>query len=348
MSAITVQWLMDFESRMRLIQSETYSSLVAAENQWWGDITKVSTTGGLRELFAWVLSTARLSDAGELGGNVNFQDMAMLETDFRVRFANAGLELFKSQMLDQDANGLQIAAAWTRQVTAMAAYWPQTQVVNLLKNGATATYNSYDDVTFFNATHYNNPKATGAGSYSNTHVSVPIDTSVSAEVALQNLSTVRSRIASIKQPNGVDPRFLKPHAIICSSALYPRVVQLTDAKFIAATGGAGVTGGTSDVEGLIRSLGYGKVIEAPELNGWGSDTTYFVVAKPAGVPDDELSGFVYLEREPFTVRYYTGDGGGAGTDAILQRTNKYEWNMEGRNVAGYGHPYLIHRCQAGA
>lgn len=348
MSGMTIQWLMDFESRMRIIQTDSYAALSAAQNQWWGDITKIQTTGSLRQLLAWVLATAQLGDAGELGGNINTQDMAMLETDFRVRFANSGLVLKRSQMLDQDGNGLQFATEWIKQVTHQAAYWPQTQVAALLKNGATSGYNGYDDVTFFNATHYNNPKRTSAGSYSNTHVSLPIDTSVSAEVALQNLTTLRTRIASIKQPNGSDPRFLKPYAIVCGSALYPRAVQITEAKFIAATAGAGSTAGTSDVEGYIRSMGFGKVIEAPELNGWGSDTTYFIVAKPDGVPDDELTGFVYLEREPFSIQFFTGDGGGTGADAQLLRQNEYQWMMQGRNVAGFGHPYLVHRVQAGA
>lgn len=350
MGGLTVAWMQDFESRMRLIQDNSYRALAAAPNQWWGDVTRLSTTQNLREMFSWVLSTAQLQDAGEMGGKINFQDMAMLQTDFRVRFANTALELYRSQLLDQDGNGLSLSKSWIEQVTALAAYWPQTQVTALMKNGAEAASLGYDSVPYFSASHPNNPHRLSAGTYANLHGGVPINVSVSADVALGHLATVRARIAGIKQPNGQDPRFLKPFAILCGSTLYPRAVQLTDAKFIAGlAGAAGTVGGSMDVEGLIASLGYGKVIEAPELNGWGSDTTYFILAKPVGVPDNELSGFVYLDREPFTVRYYTGDGGGAtGIDAILDRANKYEWHMQGRNVAGYGHPYLVHRCQAAA
>jgi hypothetical protein len=64
------------------------------------------------------------------------------------------------------------------------------------------------------------------------------------------------------------------------------------------------------------------------------------------VTGSQLGGLVYVEREAFSIRYYTGRGGGNGVDAILDRADELEWHTSGRNVGGYGHPYAIFKCTA--
>ena len=64
------------------------------------------------------------------------------------------------------------------------------------------------------------------------------------------------------------------------------------------------------------------------------------------VGNRQLGGLVYVEREPFHVTYYTGEGGGTGVSVDLDRTDTLEWHIKGRNVADYGHPYLIFKCTA--
>jgi hypothetical protein len=342
MPAVTPSFVFDLESRMRHIQVNDMARLMAAENQWWDTCTKRLTTGARKDVITWILETASLQDIGKMGGNLSFDDMTVLEYEYEVGAAGKGLKLRRQQFEDLDGNGVNLAMAWVRQMTAQAAYWPQKQITALLKAGETGT--AYDSSNFFSATHPLNPFDSSVGTYSNLFTSVPIDAGVSADVALTNLSTVFANIASIKLPNGQDPRFLRPGAIICSPKLFPRLAQLTNAKFIASVAGAAVGGGSSDVEALISALGYGTPTMAAEFAGWESDTTYFVVAKQEDA--DQLGSLVYVDREPFSIRYYTGRGGGTGTDAVLDRADTLEWHQTGRNTAQYGHPYLLFKCKA--
>jgi len=59
-----------------------------------------------------------------------------------------------------------------------------------------------------------------------------------------------------------------------------------------------------------------------------------------------FGAFVYVDREAFRITYYTGQGGGNGVDAILDRADELEWHCKGRNVAGYGHPYTFFKIKA--
>jgi hypothetical protein len=120
----------------------------------------------------------------------------------------------------------------------------------------------------------------------------------------------------------------------------PRVAQLTNAKFIAQASAGG--SGSADVEALIQTLGYAKPVVCKELAGYESDTTWFV--STSAVTDTELGALIYSVREPFTIQWYTGEGSSTGVDAILNRQNRLEWNVDGRNVMTYGHPYALHKC----
>jgi hypothetical protein len=341
MPVLTPAFVFDLESRMKHIQETEYLRLTA--NLWWNRVTKVRPSGSRREIITWTLNTASLEDQGE-GGNIAFDDMTILETEFTQKTAGKGLKLRRQQFEDLDGNGVKLAADWAAQIAAQHAYWPQKQAAKLLKNGHLAASQSYDGVPFFSTSHPLNPKDSVPGTYSNYFANVPIDVSVSADVALANLQTVFSNIASIKMPNGDDPRMLRPAGIMAGPKLFPRAVQLTNAKFLAQAAASG--GGSGDVDALVAALGYGQPFMADELAGYESDTTYFVIAEQ--ITSSELAGLVYVDREPFSIRYYTGRGGGNGVDAILDRADELEWHTSGRNVAGYGHPFVIFKCKAGA
>lgn len=335
MPAVTVEFLMDFESRMQRITEAEYLRLTASENMWWDSITKIKPSMTRKELVSWILNMAYLSDQGE-GGNIRFEDPVMLETEYTNKTAGKGLRLRRQQFEDLDGNGVDLATEWSAQMGAQHGYWPQRQIAELLKNGETGT--TYDGLPFFSASHYNNGSDASNGQFSNllSGTSYRIDSggSTTLESAASNLAKVYSAIRSFKMPNGKDPRMLRPAGIMCGPALFPRASQLLDAKFLA-----GSAGGTSDFTGYLSRMGYGRVIEAPELVESEYDTSYFVVVDQLAA--SQLGAFVYVDREPFSIRYYTGRGGGTGVDAILDRSDVLEWHTSGRNVAGYGHPYML-------
>lgn len=370
MPAIIPSVLFDLESSMQALVEDEFHRVNASENSWWREVTRVRTTKKKRDIVTWLLSTAQIYDAGKTGGDIIFDDMAATLTEYDVRNAAAGLKLSRNQLEDQDGNGYDFATAWSSQIGALIAYRPQELVAKLLISGAMAASKAYDGVTFFADNvvnggngHYNNQFRPSAGSYFNRFHgaavttpgptfypgALPIDESVTVDVALKNLQIAIAYISSIKMPNGVTPRFLRARKLMVPPRLVARAQQLTGAKFIAQAAGTS-GGGTGDVEAIVANWGFTKPIEVQEFanvalpDGASSDTTWYLVCDT--VMETTLGSLVYVEREPYTITYYTGQGGGTGMDAILDRSRELEWHCQGRSIAGFGHPYSIFRCEA--
>ncbi len=347
MGQITPSFVFDLESNMRTISAREYQRLT--QNLWWNRVARSMPSAAKRERISWMLDTAKIErpNASFGGGQSIFEDLVMETTEYTNENAVAGLELKKEQLEDLDGNGVQLATEWSRMVGAQAAYWPQKVLAQAIRaNGVT-----YDGLPFFSpigSPHPVNPFNVPIGSFANDFTgvasgiypgAVPIDTSVTVDVALDNLTAVKAYIASIVMPNGEDPRFLMVNAILHPPALTGRVQQLTQAQFIAQAAATG--GGSGDVQAVITNQGFGNPIEAPELgsNFGGSDTTYYILASE--ITSDELGAFLYLNREAFSILFH-----GPMTDAQLARLRKLQWTIEGRNTCQPGHPYLMFRCQA--
>lgn len=344
MPALTPTYLMDVESRMQIITEREYDRLNS--KLWWETVAVRKPTTGKRDLLVWLLSTAQIRDQGD-GGNIHFDDLVSQTTEIVNRHAGAGLKLQRAQLEDSDGGGLELAAQWAADVGSYSAYWPQKETTRLLKNGhQIADFRAYTQKAFFAVDHPLNPFKVQAGVFANLFTgaaaganpgALPIHDAVTTDVALKNLSTVVATIAAIRMPNGEDPRYLRPRTILCSPRLFPRVVQLTNAKFLAsaATGGAA----SADVEALIQSLGFAMPVQVDELAGYEGDTTYFVACEQ--ITSGQLGGVVYSEREPFKINYY-----GTVDQAVLNRADELEWHSKGRNVIAPGHPHLLFKVKA--
>lgn len=339
---ITPSFLFDVETNMRIITSEEYGRLTS--ELWWTRIAKEIPSMAAKERLLWLLDTARIQRTGH-GGNVEFEDIVQLTQEVENLNAAAGLKIKKEKFQDVDGYGIQYATHWSRQVGAYAAYWPQ----KILAQAILANPLTYDGIAFF-GTHNVNPYNTAAGSYKNIFTggasgaypgAIDISSAVTIDVAINNLAKAIAYIASLKMPNGEDPRFLRVASLFVPPALLARAQQLTNAKFIAqaATGGAA---GSGDVEAVIRNFGLGQPIEVPELGSGfsgGSDTTFYIGMKD--ILTNELGAFTYVNREPFSVLYY-----GPQNDGQLARIKEFQWTTEGRNVVQPGHPYLLFKAAA--
>lgn len=339
MPTITPQFLYDLESNMRTITSQEYNRLNS--QVWWNRIAKTTPSMALKERITWLLDTARIQRTGH-GGNLEFEDVVAQTTEVENLNAAAGLKVKKEKFEDVDGNGIDYAAHWSRGIGAYAAYWPQKMVAQaILANPLT-----YDNKAFFATDHPVNPFRTAAGTFTNTFTAgsgpgaLPIDDSVTVDVAVKNVAKAIAYIASIKMPNGEDPRFLRVASLFVPPAMTARAQQITNAKFIAQA--AATAGGSGDVEAMIRNFGLGQPVEVPEFGSGftgGSDTTWYL-----GMDDiltNELGAFSYVNREPFSVLYY-----GPQNDAQLARIREYQWTTEGRNSILPGHPYLLFKCLA--
>lgn len=356
MPALTPTFLFDFESNMQAITENEYARMAAS--LWWTQTTKVRPSAKKREIIAWLLSTATIKDQGK-GGNLSFEDLVALSTTYVNGNSGDGLKMTRDQIEDLDGSGLDIGTKWSADIGAYMAYWPQKQTSIAILNGETGV--GYDSKAFFATDHPVNPLASNSATYANLFTgaasgaypgALPIDDSVTVEVALTNLSKAIAYIKSIKMPNGVDPRFLKPNKIMVPPRMVPRAQQLTNAKFIAQAVSGG--GGSGDITSIVANWGFQQPIEVQEFSAnasytvdatgatvTGSDDTWYLVCEE--VSSTQLGALVYVDRESFKITYYTGQGGGTGVDAILDRARELEWHCQGRNVTGYGHPYLLHK-----
>lgn len=349
MPALTPQFLIDLESRMQIITEREYARF--GQNLWWQNVARLRPSTGRREIVTWLLSTAMIKDQGK-GGNIRFDDLVSTYTEFENKFSGAGLKLTRANLEDTDGGGVDLAAQWSSDIGAYMGYWPQKQVVHALKNGHTAAlYTGYDGKAFFATDHPVNPFNTAAGTFQNIFTggavaasgntpaypgTCPIDDSQDLDDALVNLGKIFSYVASIRMPNGEDPRYLRPRLILAPPRMYPRVVQLTSAKFLAQVAGAGA--GSADVEAVIKALGFATPVMVDELAGFESDTTFFVACEQ--IASSQLGALIYSEREPYRINYY-----GTQDQVALNRMQELEWHCIGRNTIAPGHPYLLFKCK---
>lgn len=347
---LTPSFLFDVERRMRIVGAQEYQRLLGA--LYWQQLAKQVPSNGKSERISWLMDTAGIQYVDRLGSTIEFEELAVNTMEYTAKTATGGYQLNKNQLSDVDGGGISLASEWARQIGAYAAYWPQKQVVDAIRKGTAAASLAYDGKVFFAVDHPVDPFDTSIGTYANRLTAgvlangspgaCPIDVTNAAtlDVAYVNFQKVISYVnGGLTMPNGVDPRMLKARRIFYPTALAARVAQLTNAKFIAAAASAG--GGSQDVESTISSWNLQTPVECPELGAafGGSDTTYYVAAE--SILSDQVGALLYINREPFEVVYNTGI-----TDAALQRANKVQWTTRGRNVVGYGHPYLLFRVEA--
>lgn len=356
MSALTPSFVMDLESRMRYNVETEYNRLT--KELWSPRVVKRLPVSGRKEVVTWLLSTASI-DGGVSEGQINFEDIVGLKKDLFHDFASKGLSMQRSQLEDLDANGVDVASKWASDIGALMAYWPQKLTADLILSGEGTTIDSaYDALAYFHNAHPSNPLATGGFTYANLFTgaaastpatdpndaiypgAAPIDASVTVDAAFNNLAKVLAYILSIKMPNGLYPRMLKPVSLYVPPSLYVRAQQLVNARFIAQAASSG--GGSGDVSEIISNWGMGVPVQVLEF---ASDpTTYYIGVEE--LSSNPLGAFIFVDREPFRVTYYTGQGGGTGVDAVLDRANQLEWHVRGRNSARFGHPYLFHKIKA--
>lgn len=357
---LTPTFLFNVETGMQLTSETEYQRLNMPEVQWFQKVMTQRPAGETRkQRLIWLLDTARISYQDRLGGDVIFDEMLATSNEYEWKGATAGLEVHRTEFEDLDGGGIDQAKEWARQIGAMAAYWPQKQGAVLLRNGTQAASLAYDAQVFFSKAHPINVLDASIGTFSNIFAgaasstpatdpqdatypgALPIDSSVPVDTALANLQKALAYIAGIRMPNGEDPRGLRAAYILHPPAMTARVQQLTNAKFIAQNAGGGGAG-SADISMIISAWGLGIPIEAQELAAGftnGSDTTYYIVTKT--LASSNLGGLLYFNREPFQIIY-----NGMMTDAQLARANKIQWTTRGRNLAAYGHPYNIFRCEA--
>jgi phage major head subunit gpT-like protein len=336
---------MDLETRMRVVSENAYNRLLS--NLWWQRVAITRPSQTRKERIVWLLQTALIRYTSRTGGDLDFGELGATSYEYENLAAGAGLKLNRFDLEDQDANGIDAASDWARQMGAYAAYWPQKSIAEAIREGTGTTGRfgaAYDNLAFFSASHLLDPLDSSKGTYSNLIAAKPIDetNAPTIEAAFANLNSAISSVRNIKMPNGVDPRFLRVNGLLVPPALAMRANLLTNAQFISAASGAGSAGGGSlDVKAVVNYWNIGQPVVCDELSAaqGGSDTSYYLSVEAMG--DEEIGALTYVDREPFSIVYNTGM-----TDAELQRANDLQWTTRGRNTVAYGHPYRLVKVNA--
>lgn len=365
--AMTADFLFSIEKRMRNINVFNYMKMLASENIWYTKLLRDMPLDGKSERFNWLLSTASIeqltaNDGGESGGSFNFDELETITTEYFPAMHGRAYKIGKMKYLNFLNGGIDPLTKWAGDVGTYGAYYPQKLLTLVLLNGENTL--GYDGVNFFSASHPVHPLIPGLGTYANLFTgaasgsypgALPIDESVTIDVALKNLTTALAYIAgSISQPNGAgDPRFLEPAFVLYPPRLVGRVNQLLDASFIgqASTGGAG----SADIKPILKKWRLTEPLMAKELDGsrsytfmgptgasttvTGSDTTWYIVCREAN--ELELGAFIRNLRMPFTLHTYSGDSGTQGIDAVLGRSQDLEYHYDSWQAVNVGHPYTI-------
>lgn len=335
---ITPEFIVSFETRIQGLVTGNWDRVTA--NLMWDRLMKTRQGATKREILTWLLETAQIYPEGD-GGNKRFDDMVAATLSYEHTHAGNGLRLTRdeiedNQMKDNPTVGaMDYATKWAKDTGAAAGYFPQKALFDLILAGTTAT--GYDGRPFFDTAHPVNPNG-GGGTYSNHIASVPlVVTSGASEqdnllLGRKNLGKALAAVRKQRFVNNV-PRFLVPTTLLVQSDSYDYAQLLVNAGVISQT----TNTTNADPANPSRKL---EVVAAPELDNETAGTYY------VGVEDmlsDELGAFAWSELRPFEMRTY-----GPMAEAALGRLEEFEWQLDGRQTALYGHPYLFYRCKPGA
>ncbi len=326
---VTPQWVGTFETAQRTLIQNSWDRVL--KNLVWDKFMQVQPSSTLKELYFWLLETAKITDQGA-GGQKSFDSLAATFFEIDNSDSGSGLLLTRNEIEDnrmmrpgmsQAGPTLDYAANWARQIGGAAAYWPQEKMFALIAAGETT--HGYDGVNYFATNHPVNPYDTGAGNYSNLHAALPIDVTnaASLNVAAANFAKAVASVRALKQPNG-KPRMLRVKAALCGPTEEKRITEILATKFFGQDG---------STENVVSRYGIEPVV-CDELTTAGE---YYLACE---MLTGEGGGLIFQDRSPYVLTSYTPE-----TQAQLQMRKEFLWSFDGRNAAAYGHPYLFHKVK---
>lgn len=317
---ITTGAVRTLEDRFVKIYNNDYQ--LALKNAWWDQLATLKPSEGSKSVYQFLLSSfdlAPLDDGEMVYSNLLSQAFSATNQD-----RGGGLRIKRNQLEDDE---FQFAADWMGQAGAAQALAPQYLLVPAVVNGTVTvpgliyggtTQNGYDGVPFFSASHPVNPFNVALGLYPNLY------TGSTYALSITSYAVGEAKMRGMVMPNGRN-RNLKPKWLVVPPTLRKTALEITGARFVTAPGAGGPT------ENVFISDGVG-VIVVNELD-IEPDVWYLVADGGSGI-----GPFIYQLRKAYEMTSYTGM-----TQAELNRQNVFEWQIRGRDVATYGHPYQMIR-----
>ena len=297
--------------------------------------------------------------------NVKFDELNVIESDYTALDAGKGIKIRRQQFEDLDGNGIAVAEALDAsdlRASGLLAPIPDG-ATHLERRGRARVRRGFPTSQ---GSPYS-PFRTSIGTYARTYSPSADRLRAPTPALFQNpRHRIRRRVArrcfrereqgdrvhphaEDMPEDGRDPRFLVPKYRLVPPAL-PDASDAPHGCEVLRACIDGRSRAPRTIAGVLKKWGLNTPVVAPELSaafsGTSADDTIFGTSAVSRSPSSQLGALLYVDREPFKITYYTGQGGGTGVDAILDRAQELEWHTHGRNVSGYGHPYALFKIKA--
>jgi phage major head subunit gpT-like protein len=314
--------VMSVEDRIAKLVNNDFQ--LALENAWWDRLMMERPSTGRKEFLEFLLTTADIHRLDT--GQMVYDELVKSFFEFENMKWGTGLRVNQDQFED---NELGFVSDWAAQAGAAMALAPQYQAVALIQAGETAL--AYDGKAFYATDHPVNPFDTSKGAYSNLMAGLPLADGDGNPIE-QNFALAEARMRSFKMPNGRN-RNLGPTMLVVPPELKRPALTITGAKFISATENVQASSFQAKWNGKIHD-GV-EVIVINELSESPDD--WYIATSNSGT---NLLPLVYANRKPYQINSYNGI-----TQAELNLRDELLWQIKGRNVAFYGHPFTMIKCK---
>lgn len=282
------------------LRSEFFARFDAVTT-YYPDLTTRIQSNTDTETYKWLGSVPRMREwgTGRLAKGLGTESYSVENLKYE-----STLEVDRDEISDDKTGQIRIRIA---ELALRAASHKDYLIAQLLLNGATAGFNSYDGVSFFHDAHVSG--ASGAQDNKLTSVAVDVNSPTTEEFKTALTEGIGQMLA-FKDDQG-EPMSLSATGLVC---VVPTTMYLRALEAVSAA----VTGSTSNIV-----QGAARIIAFP----WLTDPSRWYLLKTDGI----IRPFIFQDREPveFTALTEESDEG--------FRREKFLYGVRGRYRLAYGY-----------
>lgn len=282
------------------LRSEFFNRFEATPNHYQSLATRIMSTTD-RENYRWLGTVPKIREwgTGRLAQGLRSESYSIENLKYE-----ATLEVDRDEISDDQTGQIRLRVG---ELAQRAATHKDYLVGQLLIDGATSGFNSYDGVTFFNAAHVSGASGNQSNAISAAAASPNSPTVEEFKEALRDAIT---QMLNFKDDVG-EPMLLSASGLVC---VVPPTMLFTASEAINAT----VTdSGTNILQGIAR------IISFP----WLTDASKWYLLKTDGV----IRPFIFQDREPVEFNALTED-----SDDGFKR-EKFLFGVRARYRMAYGY-----------
>ena len=282
------------------LRSEFFSRFNAATTHFQDLATRVESNGE-SENYKWLGSVPRMREwgTGRVARGVRTESYSVENLKYE-----STLEIDRDEIADDKTGQIRIRIG---ELATRAATHKDYLIAQLLLNGETAGFNSYDNVSFFNDAHISG--ASGSQDNKLTSVAVAPDDPTVAEFK----TGLKAAIASLLgfKDDQAEPMAISATGLVCvvPTTMYLTALEAVSAALLAST--------SNVVQGAAR------VVAFP----WLTDASKWYLLKTDGV----VRPFIFQDREPVEFTALTED-----SDEGFRR-EKFLYGVRARYRLAYGY-----------